>query len=182
MPPIYLVGFSGVGKTQLGQPLARLMDLRFVDSDAYIEGMYHSTISDMFATCGVEKFRKREAATLVALARMRSVVIATGGGLITYGDNLDRMLESGLVVYLSSTQASLVERLELCKATRPLVAALDKEAIAEYVATELPRREVFYNQAHLHFDVTGMMSDADAESAAQVLMEQIRSHARYTTL
>ncbi len=171
--PIFLIGFSGVGKTTIARHIERLTGLRAIDTDAYIEGRYHTTVSEIFATCGVDKFRKRERVILIELSQTCDTVIATGGGMPCSEDNISIMKERGVVVYLRSGVESLTERLEICKATRPLVAHLDRDGIGRYVAETLPRREVYYNQAHHIVDLTGMITPQDEEKVAEEIISRL---------
>ncbi|MDO4771283.1 shikimate kinase [Porphyromonas sp.] len=165
--PIFLIGFSGVGKTTIARHLAEISGRKYVDTDAYIEKKYHSSISDMFACCGVDKFRKRETVILIELSLYKDLIIATGGGMPCSDENIGIMRSRGTVVYLYSNIDSLTERLEICKATRPLVAHLDKEGIRKYVEETLPKREPYYSRAHYTVDVSGMMTVEDEKRIAQ---------------
>lgn len=165
--PIFLVGFSGVGKTTIGRHLAEISRRTFVDTDSYIEKKYHSSISEMFACCGVDKFRKRETVILIELSQYKDLVIATGGGMPCTDNNIDVMRSRGTVIYLQSNIESLTDRLEVCKADRPLVAHLDKDGIRKYIEETLPKREPYYTQAHHTVDVSGMMSIEDERRIAR---------------
>lgn len=165
--PIFLVGFSGVGKTTIGRHLAEISQRTFVDTDSYIEKKYHSSISEMFACCGVDKFRKRETVILIELSQYKDLVIATGGGMPCTDNNIDVMRSRGTVIYLQSNIESLTDRLEVCKADRPLVAHLDKDGIRKYIEETLPKREPYYTQAHHTVDVSGMMSIEDERRIAR---------------
>ena len=173
--PIFLIGFSGVGKTTIGKHLATMSNKTFVDTDAYIEKKYHSSITDMFACCGVEKFRKRETVILIELSQYKDIIIATGGGMPCTNNNIDIMKSRGTVIYLYSNIDSLTERLEICKADRPLVAHLDKEGIRKYVEETLSKRESYYTQAHHTVDVSEMMTIEDEKRMAQSILSLLNN-------
>lgn len=173
--PIFLIGFSGVGKTTIGRHLAEMTGRTFVDTDAYIEKKYHSSITDMFACCGIDKFRKRETVILIELSQYKDLIIATGGGMPCTDNNIDIMKSRGTVVYLYSNMDSLTDRLEICKADRPLVAHLDKEGIRRYVEETLPKRELYYTQAHHTVDVSGMMTIEDEKRMAEHILSVLNT-------
>ena len=49
MKRIFLIGYMGAGKTTLGRPLSKVMNLEFIDLDNFIEARYHKTVKDIFA-------------------------------------------------------------------------------------------------------------------------------------
>ena len=166
MKSISLIGFSGVGKTTVGRRLAEKLGLAFIDTDEFIEQRYHSSISDMFACCGVDKFRKRENVALIELTQKKDAVLSTGGGLPVHPGNMDLLLSRTNVVYLRATPAEIVERLKLVKATRPLVADKNDEEIEQYVNATLLDHELFYQRAHFTVDASPLITEADADAIA----------------
>ena len=49
MKPLFLVGYMAAGKTTLGRRAAQLLNVEFIDLDAYIEYRYRKRVSDLFA-------------------------------------------------------------------------------------------------------------------------------------
>lgn len=174
--PLFLIGFSGVGKSMIGAELAKLLSYEFVDTDIAIEERYHASITQMFAECGIEKFRKREKALLLSLVQMRKAVISTGGGLPCRQDNLDMMLDHGLVIHIRCSEEVMIDNLEVCKATRPLVAHLDKEGIAQYVRNEWPKRYKYYGQADLEIDASSVVNAEEVLRVARHIADLLSPH------
>ena len=174
MKPISLIGFSGVGKTTVGKILARKLGLDFIDTDDFIERRYHTDLSGMFASCGVDKFRKREQVALIELSQKADIVLSTGGGLPVYPGNMDLLVNRTTVVYLRAEPEELVRRLSLVKETRPLVAGKTEDEIREYVHDTLPGRERFYQRAHFTFDATPLVTEDDAEAVADKIIAVLR--------
>ncbi|MDD7559370.1 MAG: shikimate kinase [Porphyromonas sp.] len=174
MKSISLIGFSGVGKTTVGKILARKLGLDFIDTDDFIERRYHTGISEMFASCGVDKFRKREQAALIELTQKQGAVLSTGGGLPVYPGNMDLLMNRTTVVYLRADPEELVRRLALVKETRPLVAGKTEDEIREYVCFTLPDRELFYQRAHFTVDATPLVTEEDAEAVADEIIAVLR--------
>ena len=77
---IVLVGMMGVGKTAVGQEIARQLGLQFRDVDAEIERAAAMTIPEIFARDGEPFFRDRESRVLERLLGGPRSVISTGGG------------------------------------------------------------------------------------------------------
>lgn len=173
MKPIFVVGFPGVGKSTVGCWMAQMLKLAFIDTDDYLECKYHSTISTMISGCGIEKFRKRETAVLIELSHKSDVVISTGGGLPTFGDNMELMLHRGIVLHLTSDEEELARRLYSVRATRPAVAHRDLQGVREYVSTLLPRRDRYYSRAHITVDATYLRNREEEQKVAQDCIRSI---------
>ncbi len=118
---IILIGFMGSGKTSVGVKLARALDYKFLDTDAYIEEEYGKTIAEIFASEGEAKFRELETYVLRKLKDgLHDHVISTGGGMPLREENVTLLQELGHVVYLKASTEMIYERLKDDK-TRPLL-------------------------------------------------------------
>ena len=80
---IYLIGMMGSGKTSTGRPLAKRLGYGFVDADAVIEQVAGCTIPEIFERDGEAGFRSIESQVLNAISQRHSLVVATGGGVVT---------------------------------------------------------------------------------------------------
>lgn len=174
MKPIFLIGFTAVGKTTVGRKLAEKLDLPFVDTDAYLARKYHSSISDMIGCCGVDKFRKREKVILLELSQYQDVVIATGGGMASHDDNIETMKLRGTVIYLQASPETLSRRLFSVKDSRPLVADLDQEGVKRYVAATLPMRTPYYERAHYTVQVEQLDTPDDEDRVVAEILKLLQ--------
>lgn len=165
MKPVFLVGFTAVGKSTIGRRLADRLGWQFIDTDLYLEQKYHSSISGMMSSCGIDKFRKREKVILIEVSQVQDAVIATGGGMATWDDNMELMCSRGVVIYLEASEEELVSRLFSVRESRPTVAGLDEEGIRAHVRTTLSRRRPFYEQAHRTVRVESLSTEADEVAA-----------------
>lgn len=145
---LYLIGYMSAGKSTIGRALADLVGYEFVDTDIYIESRFRQRVSDIFNKYGEEYFRQKERMILEELAGLNNAVVATGGGLPVYYDNMDLLLESGVVLYLRSSNETLAQRLELTKRTRPSVSHLSGETLRQYVEQTMQLRAPVYERAH----------------------------------
>jgi len=120
---IFLIGFSGSGKSTIGRTLAVRFKYRFVDLDAVIERHTRQKISKVFAKRGERVFRRIEVERLRQLLRSeRSVVIALGGGAFETAAVRDMARQHGVVVFLNCSQRELCRRLRSLE-DRPLLIA-----------------------------------------------------------
>ena len=159
---LYLVGMMGSGKSTAGRHLAELLNYRFLDADTSIEQVAGRSIPDLFASDGEAGFRQLEAAVLNQIASWHSLVVATGGGVVTRPENWGQ-LHQGVVIWLDAPEALLLERLNRDPTPRPLLQANDP---ASRLAALLAQRRPLYAQADLHIVQDGRAAN---QVAAQIL-------------
>jgi shikimate kinase len=143
---VYLVGMMGAGKSAVGRPLARALGYRFIDADVALEQSAGRTIAQIFAEDGEEGFRAVETAVLDQLAQWHSLVVATGGGVVTRPVNWGH-LQQGVVIWLDAPEGVLLQRLRADPTPRPLLADPDPEGRLRLL---LAQRRPLYAQADLH--------------------------------
>lgn len=170
MCPIFLIGYPGVGKSTIGGVVAERLGLRFVDTDMLVEARYHASVSSMIRCCGVDKFRKRERVLLLELLRTEGTLVATGGGLPLWEDNMDLMLEQGRVVLLDSPREILAERLYFFRESRPAVAGMSRTEVRAYLDEVAKKREPVYRRATLTVPIGHLRNAKEiAEAADRVI-------------
>ncbi|MFN6343828.1 MAG: shikimate kinase [Cyanobium sp.] len=143
---LYLVGMMGAGKSAVGRPLADALGYRFVDADTVLEGAAGRTIPEIFASEGEAQFRQLETAVLGEISGWHSLVVATGGGVVTRPENWGHMRQ-GVVVWLDAPAEQLLARLGSDPTPRPLLQADDPGSRLRQLLTE---RQPLYAQADLH--------------------------------
>ena len=173
MKRIILIGYMGAGKTTLGKILARNLNLEFIDLDWYIENRYHQSVSQLFATRGEEGFRQVERNMLHEVAEFEDVVISAGGGTPCFFDNMEYMNTQGLTVYLKASAETLRTHLRMGKQKRPLIAQKSDEELDAFIRESLDKREEYYNQAHLIFDIGLLDNGGRIQEASDMLEKQI---------
>lgn len=174
MRPIFLVGYMGSGKSTLGRKLAEELGLGFIDTDVFLENRFRERVVDMFSSVGEEAFRRRERYITEELSGMDDHVIATGGGLPCYHDNMSLLLTSGTVIYLSGSDETLHARLELCKRTRPTIKDKAGDELLAYIREVLSARRPIYEQAHITASIDGVLDDEGEQRLARRLASHIR--------
>ena len=159
---LYLVGMMGAGKSAVGRPLAEALGYRFVDADSAIEQVAGRPIAEIFASDGEAGFRSLETAVLSQIAGWHSLVVATGGGVVTRPENWGHMRQ-GVVIWLDAAPELLLSRLQADPTPRPLLQVDDPAA---RVAALLQERLPLYGQADLRIS---QGQGGPAEVAQQVL-------------
>lgn len=127
---LFLVGPMGAGKSAVGQQLARLLHMDFVDSDEEIESRTGVDIPFIFEKEGEEGFRKREARVIDELSARQGTVLATGGGAVLDPKSRSYLGGRGFVIYLHTTVKQQLDRTQHSR-NRPLLYGDNKEEILE---------------------------------------------------
>ncbi|GHU74985.1 shikimate kinase [Bacteroidia bacterium] len=173
MNRIFLIGYMGAGKTTVGKCLAQQFGWQFIDTDKFIENRYRKKINEIFAEQGEAEFREIERKILLEVAAFDRVIVSTGGGTPCFFDNLDVMNRAGITIYLNVSAGVLAQRLEMCKATRPLIKDKNAEEIEVFVRENLSKREVFYRRAQIVFPVEALVSFGDTDRQVGKLITQL---------
>lgn len=112
--PIFLIGMPGVGKSTLGILLSRRLSLPFIDSDKVISTSEGLSITEIFSRYGEVHFRKLECDFLETIAmHPKPRIIATGGGLPCFNNNMDTMNKVGLTLFLNFPLETILKNLEV---------------------------------------------------------------------
>ena len=119
---IYLIGLPGSGKSTLGPPLAKALNLPFVDLDEAIVNSTGKSISVIFENEGEDRFREIEHQELLKIhSQFDAYLLSTGGGTPCFYDHMSWMNKQGLTIFLDITVETIVSRLHQDQ-SRPLLA------------------------------------------------------------
>ena len=162
---LYLVGMMGSGKTSTGRPLAERLGYGFVDADAVIEQAAGCSIPEIFERDGEAGFRSLESQVLNAISQRHSLVVATGGGVVTRPENWG-LLHSGIVIWLDVVSDQLLQRLKADSTVRPLLQTNDPEVALNALLNE---RRPLYAEADLTVVINDETPDTVADGILQLL-------------
>ena len=109
---LYIIGFSGTGKSAASKLAAAALGWKLFDMDQIIEEEIGKPISQIFEQNGEEWFRDKESELLLKLSKENNCIISTGGGLPVRGSNFDIMNNSGYVLTLDASIDIIVKRLK----------------------------------------------------------------------
>jgi shikimate kinase len=110
---VYLAGMIGVGKTTIGQALARVMGVPFYDFDWELNKHTGLDLHTLVREQGWLGFRVAEYAVIKQLAAVAGAVVGLGGGTVRYQWNLDAMAGTGPIVLLTADLGVLAERVRV---------------------------------------------------------------------
>ncbi len=167
---IFLIGFMGAGKTQLGKRIARGLGYSFFDSDREIEKMAGVSIQEIFQTKGEAAFRQLESDWLKNFEHPNAV-ISLGGGTPCFNDNITHILATGISIYIQLPPGGLISRLQQSKTIRPLIEPFkhDSPKLLVFIENKLAEREPFYLQANITISGLGIHA-----KMVQSLVEKLR--------
>ena len=154
---LWLVGMMGSGKSVVGPALAERLDMSFFDTDEVVVRRVGCGVAEFWGKRGEAAFRNMESAALVTVADGDGSVNATGGGAVLSEANRNLMRDTGKVVWLRATPATLASRLAQFD-SRPLLA---EGASADTLTQILVDRTSAYSQA-AHWEVVTDPLDEDA--------------------
>ena len=166
---IVLIGMMGAGKSSVGRALERRTGLSRLDTDEIVAAQFGTSITEIFAKQGEEKFRDAETETLRNLASDRAMIIVTGGGIILRPENVELLKRLGTIVWLNADERTLFERASR-RNTRPLLQKENPRPVfSELFAKRLP---LYQAAADLEVDTSKLDHD---EVAGKILskMEEL---------
>ena len=178
---IFLIGMMGSGKSQTGPVLAKMINYAFVDTDDVIEKASKQSISSIFEKDGEKVFRDVEKKVLKEISQHHSLVIATGGGLVTLPENWG-ILHQGIVIWLDLDLKRSIKRLESDKKKRPLLIGDD---LAENFSQIYESRKPIYLESDLRIEVEDQspyeLATIIAERLPSILIDPETQAERHTT-
>lgn len=178
---IFLIGMMGSGKSQTGPVLAKMINYAFVDTDDVIEKASKQSISSIFEKDGEKVFRDVEKKVLKEISQHHSLVIATGGGLVTLPENWG-ILHQGIVIWLDLDLKRSIKRLESDQKRRPL---LLEDNLAENFSQIYESRKPIYLESDLRIEVEDQspyeVATMIAEHLPSILIEPETQAERHTT-
>ena len=178
---IFLIGMMGSGKSQTGPILAKMINYAFVDTDDVIEKASKQSISSIFEKDGEKVFRDVEKKVLKEISQHHSLVIATGGGLVTLPENWG-ILHQGIVIWLDLDLKRSIKRLESDTKKRPLLIGDD---LAENFSQIYESRKPIYLESDLRIEVEDQspyeVATMIAEHLPSILIDPETQAERHTT-
>ncbi len=178
---IFLIGMMGSGKSQTGPVLAKMINYAFVDTDDVIEKASKQSISSIFEKDGEKVFRDVEKKVLKEISQYHSLVIATGGGLVTLPENWG-ILHQGIVIWLDLDLKRSIKRLESDQKRRPLLVG---DNLADNFSQIYESRKPIYLESDLRIEVEDQspyeVATMVAEHLLSILIDPETQAERHTT-
>ena len=164
---ICLVGFMGVGKSSVGKLLAEKLSLTFYDTDKMVEKEMGMDVPEIFETRGESFFRKKEEVIVTKILAKEKSVVALGGGAFV-NPNTQKKAQNSLVICLSSSFKTFMEKLDEFRDSRPMLKNKTFEEIQELYDI----RAACYTNCDFNLDVEGLSPEETADKILAFLKKE----------
>ena len=161
---VFLIGPMGAGKTTIGKYLAQQLNLQFADTDTEIETRTGADIPWIFDVEGEQGFRDREQQAVEEMTLWDSVLLATGGGVVTRQENRRVLAARGFVIYLHATVDEQIRRTHRDR-RRPLLQGDNPEQVL---------RDLMAIRDPLYREIADHIIDTDGCSPRTVAQKLVR--------
>lgn len=172
---IVLIGMRGCGKSHIGSLLANILGMPKIDIDEEIENYTQKTIPRIIETEGWEAFREYEHQIIQNACTLENVIIATGGGAITFERNAELLHQNGIIIFLFATLSELIKRLKHDTSRPALTQEKTKEE--EIIAVWNERKDIYFQNADMIFHAHPKLeknNKNNIEANAKILAKTIK--------
>ncbi len=97
---IILIGMPSCGKSTIAKELEKRLNKAVYDSDTEVERIINTTISNFIKSNGETNFRNIESSVIENLSKQNSLIISTGGGVILRAENMIKLKQNGLIIFI----------------------------------------------------------------------------------
>jgi shikimate kinase len=164
---IVFIGFMGVGKTTIGELVAKKLYRDFIDIDKEIEKEYNMPTSEIFKTVGEQVFREKEKNIINHFSNQRLKIISVGGGAFLQEEIRKICLSNCIVFFLDLSWESWKERISLIIDSRPVLQGRSLDEIKELFYN----RQKIYSAHHSKVETDNL----DIESVADFIVESLKT-------
>jgi len=158
---IVLIGMRGAGKTAVGRVLAQKLGRELIEMDELIAQKAGSTIPQIVAQHGWERFRDLEEEITAEVAERDNIVNATGGGVVVREPNVARLKQNGIMVWLTASVDTLLKRIG-DDSQRPSLT--DRSQREDMEITLAERRSLYRKAADITIDTEDKTPEAVVET------------------
>lgn len=164
---IALLGIRGAGKSTVGQSLARIMGIEFVELDSAIEAKCGLNLTEIFSLHGEDYYRRLELNSLTdILASQTPAVVALSGGVVQNPQAYEKVLTGFTTIWLRAKAEDYMQRVLDQGDHRPM--ANRDDAMSE-LRTLVRAREPHYQRAALRVETSGLTSEQVIQAVEQAL-------------
>jgi shikimate kinase len=167
---IVLIGYRGTGKSTVAECLASARGRPCACLDEEIVKRSGMSIPEIVERMGWDHFRDLESGVVKDFAAKEGWILDTGGGVILREENVQRLRENGLLIWLTAPPSVLIDRIR-DNTQRP--ALKDGKTFLEEVEEVLQEREPLYRAAaHREIDVASITPEEVSDRIQTLIAEQ----------
>ena len=108
---IILIGSPSAGKSTIAPVLSYLLGYGLLDTDAVLAKRHRMSAGAIYRQKGEQFFRNLESELLEEYAKIKSFVLATGGGMPCHADNWKRLSALGTIIWINAETEDICRRL-----------------------------------------------------------------------
>tara|TARA_Y100000814_G_scaffold146458_1_gene106376 strand:+ start:1022 stop:2671 length:1650 start_codon:yes stop_codon:yes gene_type:complete len=168
MSNIFLIGFSGTGKSEIGPIISNILSYKFIDLDTEIVKYFNKSIDKVFSEDSEEAFRKKESELLEYYGSSSKLVIATGGGAIINNDNYELMKSHGFIVCLEATPQTIFNRLTNENAKDEIRPLLKNNVNIDFITNIKNKRLQYYAKSDWTIHTDNLTPYQSADEVAKI--------------
>ena len=139
---IVFLGMMGSGKSTIGKLVSKKLNLKFFDTDKFIEERLKMKITKIFKDKGESFFRNFEEKIVLDVLKKRGIVVALGGGSFLNTKIRHEILSNHISFWLNWEDKTLIERINKSH-KRPLAFNATKDELLNLIKI----RSNFYSKA-----------------------------------
>ena len=155
---------TGSGKSSTGKALSLSLGWEFIDIDSEISNTHNLTINELFLK-GEQYFRELEYAELKKHVSKENVIVAVGGGAVTFEESFN-LLGSKRCVYLKTSKNILLDRLQDDN-SRPLLNVENKEEVLDKII--LQREQKYQALCNYEMSTDNMTIQENCEKIMEMI-------------
>jgi shikimate kinase len=155
----------------VGRSLAKRLERLFFDTDLELVKEQGINISDIVSKKGWAGFREIEKQMIQRTCERDNQVVATGGGAVLDEENVKRMKDSGVLVWLRADIETIEKRIIEDNTTQDFRPALTSKGSVEEIRETLLARNPFYERAMDFFVDTDFM---DIDAVCDTIIQKIK--------
>ena len=140
---LVLLGMMGSGKSTIGSVISKKLNIKFYDTDKFIEKETDMKINEIFKEKGEAFFRSLEEKIILKILHSSNSVISLGGGSFINQKIREEVITNNLSIWLSWKNSTLINRIKNSK-KRPLATNLKTNEMIKLIE----ERSKIYEKAH----------------------------------
>ena len=168
---IFLIGYRCTGKTTVGRSLAKRLERLFFDTDLELVKEQGIKISEIVSKKGWTAFRDIEKRVIQYACKRDNQVVATGGGAVLDEENVKRMKDSGVIVWLRADIKTIEKRIIEDNTTQDFRPPLTSKGSVDEIQETLLTRNPFYEKAMDFFVDTDFL---DIDAVCYTILQKIK--------
>ena len=106
---IVLIGMPSSGKSTVGEPLSKELNMKFIDTDKIIFDREKRPLRDIVNSDGLKTFLEIQEKTIMDIC-VSNTVISTGGSVVYNSGAMEYLKDDGLVIFLKSDFEEIEKR------------------------------------------------------------------------